>query len=99
MKQRIESSDTSWPPASAPYAHLDPVIDFLLLHGNALTTPRRWEKDKDGWYCQLRRPIRFDLLRDHFDFSQSILLSDEDNSVLCQNTWIQIKGGEDDKAA
>jgi hypothetical protein len=93
VKQHIEAY------SGDAYAHLDPVVDFLLSHGNVLATQRRWEQDRDGWFCQLQKPIRFDLVREHFEFPRSILLSEEHNGILCQNSWIEIKGGQNDHAA
>jgi len=55
------------PDASLPYANLLPLVEVLLAHGNTLA----FESDpfrltRDGWYCELREPIDFDLVEATF---------------------------------
>lgn len=80
------------PDPKRPYSHLQPLVDALVNGGNAVVE-QGFHLDKDGWRCQLRRPIDFGLLRRQFTIPASILLSDQHDTILCQNTWAEIHGG------
>lgn len=92
MKTRIPPMPL---PNEKPYSHLLPMVDALLREGNEPVTPEVFFQDRDGWRCELRRPIDFELIRNEFDLPSSIILSDENDAILCENTWIEIKGGSD----
>jgi len=89
MKAVIESGGTD---LVAPYKHLVPIVEVLLRDGNELAGASMFYQDRDGWRCDLKKPINFDLIRNRFSIPQSILLSESHDAVLCQNTWIEIKG-------
>lgn len=75
-----------------PYAHLLPLVSFLIERGNAATTDPPFSRDADGWRCDLERPIDFDGIRASFEFPDSIRLSPEYDSILCEESWIEIAG-------
>lgn len=76
-----------------PYEHLIPLIEALLEDGNETTTSEMFHRDRDGWRCDLKKPIDFGLLRQTFALPPSIELSEKNNSIFCKNTWVEIKGG------
>jgi hypothetical protein len=85
-----------------PYSHLEPIIACLLSAGNELSNSlpefslegNGFYMDRDGWKCDLRKPIDFALIRAKFDLPLSIMLSEKSNSVLCKNTWVEIRGSK-----
>jgi hypothetical protein len=76
-----------------PYAHLIPVAHALIEHGNQASRPEIFFLDRDGWRCDLRKPIDFDFLCTTFEFPKTIILSESLDKIFCQNTWVEIKGG------
>ena len=68
------------------HAHLEIVVDFLLLHGNSLAHNFRWGSNREGYFCHLRKPIDFNKLNENFDFPKSIIFGEERNVIFCQNT-------------
>jgi hypothetical protein len=76
----------------APYEHLIPIVDALLQAGNLVVGSSKFYRDTDGWRCDLKYPIDFEIIRRKFDLPSSILLSDNNDAILCQQTWIEIKG-------
>lgn len=93
MKEKIKpfpSTDNLF--GTEAYEHLEPIVKTLIAAGNSPTHASVFYKDKDGWVCDLQKPIDFGLLRETFEFPDSILVSEEDDSIFCQNTWIEIKG-------
>jgi hypothetical protein len=90
-KQKI----AALPPDQAlPYSHLEPIVDALLSAGNEIAGPAKFYLDRDGWRSDLRRPINFRLVEERFVLPPSVLLAKSQGSILCQNTWIEIRGGE-----
>jgi len=79
-----------------PFSHLEPIVDALLVDGNELMTKSKFYLDRDGWRSDLKYPINFQLLNKEFEIPSSILLSEEHDSILCQNTWVEIKGGKEE---
>lgn len=75
-----------------PYAHLIPIVELLLRHGNDLAESGPFYQDRDGWTCDLCRPIDFQLVRSSFALPSSIRLAPEQDSILCENTWTVIAG-------
>ena len=77
----------------APYSHIEPIANALLNEGNTILYGNKpFYKDKDGWRCDLTKEINFNLVKSLFRLPNSIELSEEHNSILCTNTWIEIKG-------
>ena len=74
-----------------PYTHLIPIVELLIVAGNT-STHEGFYFDRDGWRCDLVDPIDFDLIEKTFDLPSTILLSRENDSILCRNTWVEIKG-------
>ena len=85
---------------SAPYAHLVSVVEFLIQNGNVFSEPVNgfvpnefgFYQDRDGWKCDLAKPIDFELLKEHFNFPKTILLNQKDNVIFCKKSWIEIRG-------
>lgn len=76
-----------------PYLHLIPIAEALVDAGNKSVHKDIFFLDKDGWRCDLEKNIDFDLVKSRFLLPSSIFLSENDCSILCNNTWIEIKGG------
>ena len=74
-----------------PYAHLDPVVDFLLDHGNRLAHDFRWGSNREGFFCHMAFPIDFEQLQSAFDFPSTILLGRDRNVIYCQTSGCIIK--------
>ncbi len=83
-----------------PYSHLEPIVEALLAAGNELSDPlpnfplegKEFYMDRDGWKCDLKKPIDFNLIASKFELPSSIVISEKNNSILCQNTWVEIRG-------
>jgi hypothetical protein len=48
------------------YAHLEPIVEYLLSAGNRLAHNFRWGSSRDGYFCHLALPIDFDKLERNF---------------------------------
>jgi hypothetical protein len=79
-------------PKAKPYSHLEPIVDALIASGNQSMRDEWFYLDRDGWRCDLKEPIDFDLLRAKFDFPKTIILSEPLDKIFCKNSWIEIKG-------
>jgi hypothetical protein len=80
-------------PEAPPYSHLLPVA--RLLAGRETLFPmddNYFYVTRDGWRCDLREPIDFELVRKRFEFPPTIILSEELDQIFCKNTWVEIKG-------
>ena len=97
MKTRIAAEPAS---GEAPYAHLKPIVEALLEAGNEPSPPSGghvpnrlgFYQDKDGWRCDLLRPIDFELLYRKFELPPSLSLNIKANSISDGRTWIEISG-------
>ena len=74
------------------YAHLEPVVDLLLQHGNELALPYRWGDNRTGYFCHLAKPIDFALIECDLALPSHVRLSREEDSVECDVTWASIRG-------
>jgi len=94
MKIKIQPFSSEWPydKPAIEYAHLEPIVDALIEDGNELTINTKFYMMRDGWRCDLKEPIDFDLLKDMFDFPKSIELLEGEDAIVCRNSWIEIKG-------
>ncbi|WP_431274677.1 hypothetical protein ACQ858_22215 [Variovorax ureilyticus] len=79
------------PPRQPLYAHLDPVVDFLVANGNALAYPYRWGSDREGYFCVVARPIAFADLLEAFQFPPTVLLTPDLNQIYCEKTGALIR--------
>jgi hypothetical protein len=82
-----------WPrDPKKPYSHLEPLVQALVETSNRTVRPEGFYLDKDGWRCDLEKPIDFALLAARFEIPPTIKLSPQHDSILCQNTWVEIQG-------
>jgi len=77
---KIEPGDLD---ASLPYANLLPLVEALLAHGNMLV----FEGDpfrltRNGWYCELREPINFDLIEASFVLPETTVCSRQRDGIV-----------------
>jgi hypothetical protein len=98
MMDRMKIESVSKDP-HRPYAHLVPIVDALVRDGNVPVDGETFYLDRDGWRCDLAKPINFELVEQMFDLPESILLSRANDAILCQNSWIEIKGNVSASAA
>ena len=97
MKVRIGAEPE---PGQEPYGHLKPIVKALLAAGNTpspsvghqIPNELGFYQDKDGWRCDLRQPIDFDLIDAKFDLPPTLALNREANSISDRRTWVQISG-------
>ena len=80
------------PRARPVYSHLEPIVDLLLDHGNALAREYRWGENRTGFYCFLARPIDFKLVEASFDLPSCIRFIGERDTIECDKTWTSIQG-------
>lgn len=79
-------------PHGEDYSHLEPVVEVLIQAGNENVNSQLFYLDRDGWRCDLKYPIDFQLLKSKFIFPKSIILSKQLDKIFCQNTWVEIRG-------
>ena len=89
MKVKIEAQPRD---ARHPYTHLKLLVEALLQAGNESIYDNTFFLDKDGWRCDLKKSIDFELVRQRFELPPSISLSEKHDSILCENTWVEIQG-------
>lgn len=88
------------PPGTVPYEHLKPIVRLLLENGNEPSQPRGEQKtdelgfykNRDGWICILHYPIDSDLIHRECDLPDSIKLNEKQDTILCERSWIEIRG-------
>lgn len=76
------------------YAHLQPVVDFLIGRGNTSVNDYLWGVNRTGFFCHLANEIDFEELRANFTFPDSVKLNAEEQSIDCHNTYSVIRGGK-----
>jgi len=82
----IEISE--YPASGKPeYAHLQPVVDWLLSHGNELAYDFMWGNNRTGYFCHLKRDIDFEGLEKNFKFPESIVIDKKNQTIDCHNTY------------
>jgi len=81
------------PDAALPYANLLPLVETLLAHGNALVFDGdTFLLTHDGWCCQLRDPIDFDLVEATFVLPATIGCSRRHDGIVDVLTRSFIRG-------
>ena len=78
------------------HRHLLPLVDALLAAGNALephpATHEPFRPSQGGYYCQLAKPIDFDVVRD-LALSEMVHLVEHADYIWCEHCWAEIRGG------
>ena len=73
-------------------SHLKPIQDLLTENGNSFSHPSRLIKERDGASIKLLpKPIDFDLVEQSFEIPSFITLGIENNAILCERCWCEIK--------
>jgi hypothetical protein len=75
------------------YAHLEPIVDLLLTHGNRLAHKYRWGENRTGPFCHFSDALNFDLIENTFEIPPYIRLDRQNGSIECDQTWACIVGG------
>ena|SRR5258708_5318338 len=76
-----------------PYSHLMPIVEALIAGGNHPVRAEIFYLDRDGWRADFKEPLDFQLLREKFDFPETIILSPTMDKIYCKNSWVEIQGG------
>lgn len=88
---KIEPGDLD---ASLPYATLLPLVETLLAHGNMLALEGDpFVLTRDGWCCELRDPIDFDLVAATLLLPETTACSRRRDVVADSLTRSFIRGG------
>jgi hypothetical protein len=78
-----------------PYENLVPIVDALVAAGNTTVT-RGFVNSQGGFYCQLAKPIDFDVVAREFELPASISLAPEYDTILDKLSWVAIIGAAAD---
>jgi hypothetical protein len=81
------------PDSGKPYAHLLPIVNRLIELGNEPVRKDVFYLSQDGWRCDLKKPIDFQVIRQEFLLPNSIVLAEKNDSIWCEKSWIEIQGG------
>lgn len=83
-----ESADPKY-----PYMHLQPIVDFLVTHGNKVTPDKTgFYLTQGGWVCDFRYPIDYALIASAFELPNSVHFGEKINAILCDRSWAEIRG-------
>ncbi|MGC5017095.1 hypothetical protein [Micromonospora sp. DT47] len=78
------------------HRHLLPLIDALLAAGNALephpATEEAFRPSQGGYYCQLAKPIDFQVLQG-LPLGEKVHLVEQADYIWCEHCWAEIRGG------
>jgi hypothetical protein len=64
-------------PGKPSYTILDPIVDLLLAHGNALANEYKWGSNPMGYFCELKHPIDYGLVESSFELPAGLQLIKE----------------------
>ena len=92
-KRRIEES----PPAGAAnYAHLVPLVEALLDHGNVLADPPPdggvFSPSQGGWVAYLRGRIDWGWVQEAFELPGLVRYDPAQDEIFDHKHWISILG-------
>ena len=59
------------------YEVLEPILELLLKHGNEIETNYRWGSNPTGYFCILKYPINFVLIKSNMKIPNEILLNEK----------------------
>ncbi len=84
-----------------PYEHLKPIVRQLILRGNLPSVSRGGHPPDElgfymtqgGWICDLSDKIDYEFIEQEFDLPNSIKLDYDNNTIFCEASWIEIRGG------
>jgi hypothetical protein len=86
MRQKLGSKSPN-----GTYASLLPIVEVLEQSGNK-AVDGGFMNSQGGWYCRMRRPIDFELVRRRFDLPAHIELHEENDVVFDRSTWCAVEG-------
>jgi len=87
----MRDADSHSPAGGRAYNALLPLVDTLVQSGN-LPIDGGFLNSPGGWYCRVRDPINFELLRSVASIPPDIELHDDGDTVLDRSTWAAILG-------
>jgi hypothetical protein len=80
------------PDGMPDYYHLQPIVDYLIEHGNEPCNSFLWGNNRTGYFCHLKNEIDFKQLLSVFDLPDTIQIDTEKQTIDCLNTYSLIKG-------
>ncbi|MDT7570251.1 MAG: hypothetical protein QOE05_425 [Actinomycetota bacterium] len=92
-KRRIDED----PPAGGPnYAHLVPLVEGLIEHGNELANPPSkggvFGGDQGGPVAFLTKRIDWDWVQENFELPDLVRYDGKDDEIFDHKNWISIRG-------
>ena len=94
-KRRIEESP---PEGAANFAHLVPLVEALLEHGNELANPPSnggvFGGDQGGPVAFLTKPIDWDWVQANFELPDQVHYDRQDDEIFDHKNWISIRGSQ-----
>lgn len=84
------------PPGGANYAHLVPLVEALLEHGNELADPPSnggvFGGDQGGPVAFLTKRIDWDWVQETFELPDLVRYDRGDDEIFDHKNWISIRG-------
>lgn len=76
-----------------PYEHLLPLTDYISKKGNEFRKGTSgFYLTQGGWVCDFQDEICYFDIQENFKLPETIRFGQKDNSVLCDLSWIEIRG-------
>jgi hypothetical protein len=93
--RRIEAE----PPSGAPpYAHLVPLVEALIEHGNELAHPPTdggvFSVNQGGWVAYLRKRIDWPWVEENFELPELLRYDAKEDEIFDHKNWVSILGSE-----
>lgn len=78
-------------PSSEALARLGPIVDLLVAAGNE-AVHGGFINSQGGWYCLMKSPLNFDLVRSEIALPDGVELSPHRDEILDRRTWYAVVG-------
>lgn len=83
--------DTYPKEGASAYSHLQPIVDYLIKHGNESVNDYIWGNNRTGYFCHLKHDIDFSAIKENFIIPDSIKINESNQSIDCFNTYSIIR--------
>ena len=98
MKIKIQRDSETF---ELPYEHLKLIVEHLISRGNSPSVSRGgyppdalgFYMTQGGWICDLSKKIDFEFIEREFDLPDSIKRDYNNDTIFCEASWIEIRGG------
>lgn len=75
------------------FDHLSPIVEFLTSSGHSSAHEFLWGNNRTGYFCHLVGDIDFSALKERFEFSSTIVVNQNNQTIDCKVTYSLIQGG------